>query len=144
MTQPVSYIFPIQYRDNFTANGIVAGFDINQSGYGEANQMNATIRPIPWSTAGTYTVVAQVGGLQPRTRTYQVTVYRESDYGALRALVGAAGLLTTAREGSPLPGQPQAAILNGVRRGSLQFPGWPAPGDGNDIQTLVIDFVMLV
>jgi len=141
---PKTNLGVITYNANFTANAIVAGFDINQSGYGEANQMNATIRPIPWSTSGTYTVVAQVGGLQPRTRTYQVTVYQEQDYGALRAVVGFAGVLTTPREGSPLPAQPQAAILNSVRRGSYQYPAWPHPGDGADLQTLVLEFVMLV
>ena len=133
----------IVYNDNFTANTIVAGFDINQSGYGENNQMNATVRPIPWTTTGLYTVVAQVAGLQPRSRTYQVTVYRESDYGALRFLVGAAGALTTAREGDPTPGLPQPAILAAVRRGSFQYPAWPHPGDGTDIQTLILDFTML-
>lgn len=136
----------VSYFDNFTANGIVAGFDINQSGYNENVSANVTIKPIPWSTQGTYAVVVQTGGLNPIQRSYQATLYRESDYGALRALVGFIGTLTTVREQDPnvqLPnGKP--AILTGMRRANFQYAAWPTQAlDNRDLQTVQLDFTLL-
>jgi hypothetical protein len=151
---PVSPTGAIKYNAGFVANNIAAGFDINHSGYGETVAANTNIRPVPWSNPGTYTIIAQVAGFTPITRSYQITLYGEQDYGALRALVGASGTLTTPREGSPLPGQAQPAILTSLKRGGFQFPGWPnglgggglggAPPSLNiDLQTAVIEFTML-
>ena len=123
------------YQANFTSVGLtVAGFDINQSSYQESNQANATVRAIPWANppnASLYAVVVQVGGLQPRTRTYKATVYSELDYGALRALVGQFGLVTTPREPA------QTCMLNAVKRGDRQDVTSPTGP-----QTLDLEFVM--
>lgn len=134
----------VTYLATFTANGIDAGFDINQSGYGETVEANITIRPIPWSTVAAYAVSLQMGGLNPIRRTYQATLYTETDYGALRSLVGWTGLLSTIRETDLTTNiRSKAAILTSVRRGNFQYPAWPHPGDGKDLQTVILDFIML-
>jgi hypothetical protein len=129
------------YDAVFLANGVNAGFDVSSSGYGESVPANFTARAIPWSP--TLSVVVQSGGLNPITRTYQATVYQESDYQALRSIVGFLGTLTTPREGV-VPATAAPAMLSGVRRGNYQYPAWPGDdtGDGRDIQTLQLDFVM--
>lgn len=154
---PVKPSGTIVYNAGFTANNIAAGFDINQSGYGETVAANLNIRPVPWATPGQYVVSVQVAGFQPYTRTYQITLYAEQDYGALRSLVGQTGTLVTPREGSPTPSQPQPAVLTSIKRGNYQYPAWPfdlgggggnppAPGSSSgpvDLQTAVVEFTML-
>lgn len=140
---PISPTGLVVYNAGFFANNIQAGFDINQSGYGETVAANQSIRAVPWATPGLYVVIPQVAGFQPYTRVYQITLYGEQDYGALRALVGAFGTLITPREGAPTPAQPQPAILTSLKRGSYQYPAWPHPGGGEDLQTAVVEFTML-
>ena len=127
----------------YNANFNNFGFDVNVSGYGETVEANTTSRAIPWSGIAAYAIINQVGGLTPITRSYQATVYSETDYGALRSQVGLTGQLTTAREGPLGPGEPEMAYLSGIRRGNYQYPAWPAPGDGSDVQTIILDFIML-
>lgn len=105
------------YQGNFTVGITVAGFDLNQNSYNETNTVNATVRPIPWAnppSGSLYAIVIQVGGLQPRTRHYKVTVYTEAAYIALRSLVGQLGTVLTPRESA------QPCLLNSVQRGDKQ------------------------
>lgn len=120
------------YENSFLVGALNVGFDIRQQGYGETVGSNATVRPIPW--AASYTVVIQVGGLQPITRQYRAVVWSETDYGALRSVVGQFGALTTQREGGP-----QAAMLNSIRRSDMQ-----SQVDPKGAVTVDLEFIMMV
>jgi len=151
---PVAQTGQAQYTSSFTANGLTAGFDVNQMGYGETVASNQNIRPVPWANPGIYVVSVQVAGYQPITRVYQIALYAEAHYGALRSLVGAIGMLITPREGPSGPGTAAPAILTSIRRGGVQNPAWPSNnggGGGNqsppsvffDFQTAIVEFTML-
>lgn len=124
----------IGYLDSFVVGGTTVGFDINQSGYGETNTANATIRAIPWANppnGSHYAIVIQSGGIQPINRPYKATIYSEDDYGILRSLVGQLGILTTVREGA------LSAMLNSVKRGDRQDVTSPTGP-----QTIELEFIL--
>lgn len=134
-TQAVEGNKTLTYYAAFTVNGVIFGFDIRQNAYGETNDANATIRVVPW--ASTYTVVAQIKGLQPRTRTYRAVLYTEQDYLNLQSVVNQTGILQTARE--PNVGGTTNAILMNLKRDDLQNPS-----DATGELTVQMTFQMLV